>query len=307
MTGRKLSDEVVHEICRMIEEGVCNKEISKKYNVSEPTISDIRCYKTHTHITRLYKMGNLRNNLTVEEVHDICKMMEDGYDNAEICKKYNLSSSGVSCIRHGRRHKNIVSMYNIKHKGIKERDIIHNICEKIEQGLSNKEISEMYGLHDSTISHIRCGVSYRQISKHYNIRSRYLSDNEVHDVCKMLEYKIPMSEISRVLNIDESIISRINAGTCYKKISSMYNLEKNELKNTNDEIVHKICNLLEEGYKNIDIAIDCGVPENVVSHIRNGRSHTDISSKLISLISLYFSLLRFLISCHLDTFSLFSS
>lgn len=44
-----------------------------------------------------------------------------------------------------------------------------------------------------------------------------------------------------------------------------------------EEIIHKICKLLQENYRNIDIAKELNVPRELISRIRMGKNWKDIS------------------------------
>ena len=47
---------------------------------------------------------------------------------------------------------------------------VREICKALEQGASNIELGEKYGVHPDTIGRIRRGRSWKEISKDYNIQ-----------------------------------------------------------------------------------------------------------------------------------------
>lgn len=47
---------------------------------------------------------------------------------------------------------------------------VRDICAALEQGVSNIELGEIYGVHPDTIGRIRRGCSWKEISKDYNIQ-----------------------------------------------------------------------------------------------------------------------------------------
>ena len=49
-------------------------------------------------------------------------------------------------------------------------DNVRDICAALEQGASNIELGEIYGVHPDTIGRIRRGRSWKEISKDYNIQ-----------------------------------------------------------------------------------------------------------------------------------------
>jgi len=77
---------------------------------------------------------------------------------------------------------------------------IHQVCKLLEEGkLTNVEISKLTGINVNTISNIKCGSTWKEISDQYNIKkssqnakgidaaaSKY-SEEQIHKVCKLLE------------------------------------------------------------------------------------------------------------------------
>ena len=218
--------------------------------------------------------------LTEDQVHEICKLMEDGLGNTEIAKKYDISHSGVSKIRCGISHEHISKLYNFERLVDKKltEEQVHEICKLMEEGVSNIEIAKKYDIGPRTVSAIRCSRLHTHISKNYNLEKLILTDEQVHDICKLMEDGVSNKEISKRYNINHSTVSQIHCGKSYKHISENYNIKSNDSNDPTDiEVVHKICKLLEDGYRNVDISIECDVEQMVVCSIRNGLSHRDIS------------------------------
>lgn len=218
-----------------------------------------------------------RKNLTDVELHEICKLIEDGYRNCDIAKKFNLSNVVVSEISTGRRHTRISKFYDIRrHKVTKET--IHKVCKMLEEGYSNTYICKELNLTTTMVSHIRCKSTYTSISNQYNIpESTKIKEQIVHKICQMMQDGYSNAEISNLYGIDVERISSIRRGVTYKYVSKYYNIGTSKRVTIDIQLVHRICKLLEDGYRNIDIAIDCGVSPTTVSFIRNGRCYNDIS------------------------------
>ena len=239
MSKRKLTDDQVHEICKLIEEGGRNKEIAKKYNISSPTVSDIRYGRSFTSITKNYNLESLRCiDLTDEQVHEICKLMEEGVSNTEIVKKYNISPSTVSEIRRGKTHKAIRKKYNITTNAVQKPnsiETIHKICKLLEEGYRTKEIAIDCKVSKQIVSDIRNGLIHIDISKKYNIernfRKRRLDDETIHKICTLIDGGYSYKDILRITNASTSIVSAIKNSERYSDIACNYNFYKNK-KNT---------------------------------------------------------------------------
>ena len=280
---KSLDDETVHKICKLMEDGYSNTEILEKYEVNRVIISQIRCGKSYTHISKNYNISRLYNdNLSDEIVHKICKLLEEGYSNKEILEKYEVNKDTISLIRCGKTYTHISKNYNIskRHNDRLSEETVHKICTLMEDGYSNKEISEKCRVNRNNITQIRCGKSHTDISKNYNISKRYndrLSEETVHKICKSLEEGYSITEISEKYKVERHNISQIRCGNIHTDISKNYNISKLYKDFLSDETVHKICKLLEEGYRNVDISIDLDIDKGIISDIRNGESYSDIS------------------------------
>jgi len=106
------------------------------------------------------------------------------------------------------------------------RQPIRVICSLLQDGFSNKEISERLGIPHYTIHEIRQGKIYRSFSKEYNIPK--ISRNKMQDeivikICEYLEYGYGPSEIARMLGVNRQMVAEIKSRRNYTYISSNYN------------------------------------------------------------------------------------
>lgn len=75
----KLTDEDVHSICKLIEEGYRNKDIESLTAANRFQVKDIRGKKSWTHISKDYKLiAKRRGQLSVNTVLWICRELEKG-------------------------------------------------------------------------------------------------------------------------------------------------------------------------------------------------------------------------------------
>ena len=106
------------------------------------------------------------------------------------------------------------------------RQPIRVICSLLQDGFSNKEISERLGVPMYTINDIRQDKIYRSFSKEYNIPK--ISRNKMQDeivikICELLEHGYKPAEIARMLGVKRQMVSDIKCKHNYTYISSNYN------------------------------------------------------------------------------------
>ena len=118
---RKLTDNDVIEIKKMLSQGVKQKDIAKKFNVNKTTICDIKNNRTHFNIKieeitndelKLVKYNVGENNgstkLTKKQVVEIKKLLFDKkISQKEIAKAYNIGDPAISAIKSGKTWKHI--------------------------------------------------------------------------------------------------------------------------------------------------------------------------------------------------------
>ena len=126
------------------------------------------------------------SKVTNELVHQICKMMEDGYLNKDIIKILSLENttyykSLLTRIRVGAEWKSISSQYNIINKNTLRKnseEYIEDICKLISQGHSLKEMRTILNIDNNNetekakfkklVWFIRTRKCYKDISQKYS-------------------------------------------------------------------------------------------------------------------------------------------
>jgi hypothetical protein len=99
-------------------------------------------------------------NLTEKDVHEICKYMEDGYRNDELCEMFNLKRANISKIRNGLIWTHVSKDYkiNVKRRNRLSKEVINYITLSLEAGKSVRYIIENfkpYRLSETTIRRIK--------------------------------------------------------------------------------------------------------------------------------------------------------
>lgn len=77
-TYKRVDDETIHKICRMLESGNPQTEIAKECNVNVQMVSAIANKRSHCNISDLYNISQRKipSHFTEEQVHMICKFYE---------------------------------------------------------------------------------------------------------------------------------------------------------------------------------------------------------------------------------------
>ena len=125
-----------------------------------------------------------------------------------------------------------------------KEDQVHMVCKLLsENRLPIYMISEMTGISCQNIVKIKNKITWKHISSLYDI-SKYnicstsgehngmckLSENDVKNVCELLNAGVKIKDISNKLNISKSSIYNIKYNKTWRKISSKYlKLERSDV------------------------------------------------------------------------------
>ena len=108
---------------------------------------------------------------------------------------------------------------------LKESTVV-TICEMLQAGVRNKDISERLNVHKDVISHIKIGDIWREVSSRYNFnisRKQRKSINTIEKVCILILQGFSNTEISNTLNnISNKEVGRIRNKKIYKCISDLF-------------------------------------------------------------------------------------
>lgn len=130
--------------------------------------------KTHAWRKGLYKdIGEVHfsSNLSNEQVHEMCRMMQEGFRNKEISEYFNLHKDRVSEIRSGNKWGHISSLYNtrvVRNKR-KSPDTVIKVAELLEKGFSIKEVAEETGVKEYDIRRIKSRKIFSSLTKNYRL------------------------------------------------------------------------------------------------------------------------------------------
>ena len=169
----KLEDELVHSICKDIENGMRNVDIANKYNISRITVGHIRRGETFTHISKNYNMnaeitGDFRN-LSVSSVRAICSRLQAGETPTAIANDMNINVRAINSIHQGLSYKDISKDYtfSVKDHWLSE-DKVRAVCEALQRGDRLIDIINTTGVSKRSIYRIKNRELYHDITKDYN-------------------------------------------------------------------------------------------------------------------------------------------
>lgn len=113
LAKRILSEEQVVSICKTICNGFRLKDTSKIHNVKYEIVMDIFRRKSYSKISEKYDMEVIprKERLSVDRVHKLCKMLQDGYDYDCIIELHGYSSKDIYYIKNRERYSEISINY----------------------------------------------------------------------------------------------------------------------------------------------------------------------------------------------------
>lgn len=113
------------------------------------------------------------------------------------------------------------------YKSILTEDVVHKICQCLQDGMRNKEVSEMFNLDKGFIAHIKRGDIWNNIVTQYTFSFRRVKRKHsdfIHKVCEFIKEGRPDQEITRLFDgeISRYDVKRIRDKVIHKIISDLY-------------------------------------------------------------------------------------
>lgn len=100
---------------------------------------------------------------------------------------------------------------------------VEDICSKLEEGYTVKELAEEYGVGRTTISDIKNGKIWTHISEKYNIKRQPKSNLAEEDVIQIW-YKIqdgePLKKIANEFNVSTGVVHRIMTKERWSRVTN---------------------------------------------------------------------------------------
>lgn len=111
-----------------------------------------------------------------------------------------------------------------------------------------------------------------------------LSEDDVHYVCSKLQDGYRVCDVSRMTGFERRLIQFIKDKERQKweHITSLYNFDKlSKKEKTSPELVHKICEMLQDGKRPCDIYNELGLNRKLVENIKNRKFYKHISENYV--------------------------
>ena len=230
-------------------------------------INKCRAFSLH----RLVATAFINNpeNLPVVNHKDGNKLNPD-VENLEWCTFYY---NNMHAIKTGlRKNGEESSLSKISNKDVEK------ICELLESGWKNKDISAEMNIPYTTIQNIRNRTCWKSISCKYTFTTKKRIDIEtVRKICEYLELGFKRKQISKILNIPVTTITNIWNCNTWTDISCEYDFPFNH--QITSDIAEEICKRLEKGETASSISKELNVPASKVYNIKYKAAWIDISKK----------------------------
>ena len=111
-----------------------------------------------------------------------------------------------------------------------------------------------------------------------------LSEDDVHYACSLMQDGYRVCDVSRMTGFERRLIQHIKDKERQKweHITSLYNFDKLSKKDkTSPELVHKICEMLQEGKRPCEIYNELGLNRKLVENIKNRKFYKHISENYV--------------------------
>lgn len=217
--------------------------------------------------------GYVSETLTVNHINGI--KYHNATFNLEWCThKENVNhahKSGLAWRLHGEHHAN--SKFPIIN--------IHQACEYLTNGESNKYIKEKTGVTDGTIYSLARGDTHKDISSQYKIkkRTKSLPTNIIDDICKDIAAgKIGAYSIAKKYNVSPDYVYSLRNHEYRSDITHLHDFSKSLIKDRlSSDTMNKIKKDIKSAELSPDIAAKYGISLSYVKTIKYRKMKKDAS------------------------------
>lgn len=217
-----VTEETINDICADLSGGESIYEISKKYNVTESLVHDVRFKLRYTDISKDYKFPS--RQISEDDARKICEQLSLGKSAKEVSDEFEYPYATVTHILVRNAWTHISKDYKFPNARTTD-DVVTQICELLQDRNSIKEVSKITGVSKRTIEHIRAGRTHTDISKNYvfEYNKFKLPDKTVHNICNDLASKKFMNkEIAERNNVSLTFVKDIKRRKSRTDISHLY-------------------------------------------------------------------------------------
>lgn len=104
-------EEVVHQVCKLLQEGVSQVNIARSLGVPRSFVYDVRSATTWKEIHKQYNIPPVKRVLKEDTVRLICKDLQEGLEYKVIEDKYSLGQGVLRFIKNRKTFKHISKDY----------------------------------------------------------------------------------------------------------------------------------------------------------------------------------------------------
>lgn len=108
---------------------------------------------------------------TEEQIHIVCRYLEQGFRNKDIVEMTGVHPSKVSMVKNGLAYQHISQEYKIRSVKKANRislDKIEDVCRRLSSGKSPREIARNLNIGYQTVRYIKRREMHTDISKNYD-------------------------------------------------------------------------------------------------------------------------------------------
>lgn len=165
----KLTEEDVLQIKELIKNGLLQTTIGKMFNISTSIINNIKQGRGWKHIGEdISEIKTKERKLNEDNVLEIKKLLKSGTSQKEIAIKFNVSPSTISEIKSGKKWAKIgedisnIKKFNKPNAKLNEEKV-KKIKKLLSQGITQKEIAELFNINVAIISRIKLGKAWKYV------------------------------------------------------------------------------------------------------------------------------------------------
>lgn len=296
---KTLTREEVVEVSHLLNKKMSAVKIAEKLNINSPgVVMSIRKGTHYKEFSENIIQKEIREKefvLSEEIVTKICHLLNLYVPMKEIEKIIpEASYFSILQIKNGKSFSKISdSILRPEVRGKTQEHLsveqVISICEMLNERLTIEDISEKQGLPFYTISNIKSGRTFIDISDkilHKDIiesRKKNLSIETIIAICNMLNENISVSKIAKKYDISTTTVYSIKSGKLRGDVTKSILKPKiistpNEL---SEEKVLEICYLFLDGLSINEVVKKLGLKRKLITLIRGMKIYEDITLPLL--------------------------
>ena len=197
-------------------------EVSKKYDITEKLAHDIRFRLKYKYISEKYVFPT--SQITEEDARRICEELAKGKSSKVVSEELGYGHATVMHILLRHTWTQVSKNYVFPNTKTTD-DVARIICELLQDGKTPKEISKELDVSKKVVEKIRCGETFKHISKDYVFKydKCKIPDKVIHTVCaEIASGKYMLTEISERNNVSYSFVKNLKARKYREDITSLY-------------------------------------------------------------------------------------